>query len=139
MSCNNLELCYLFPQKIYIYFSNNLNTFFVYDGMTQRRTHFHRELNASASEDQVKPEDFLDFRTDFKRRKQFQKKPFLQTRNEELFFFICRIFMRKRFFTFNAFVGDFLILVLNQVNVSKSAKLAGSASVEETFLIFSRG
>jgi hypothetical protein len=39
---------------------------FVIDRMTQRRAHLHREFNASASEDQVKPEDFLDFWANFK-------------------------------------------------------------------------
>jgi hypothetical protein len=46
--------------------------------------------------------------------------------------------MRKRFFAFNAFDGDLLIFVLNQVNVSEAPKLFDGTSVEGTFLIFGR-
>jgi hypothetical protein len=119
-------------------FQSFFEVFFVLGRMTQRRTHFHREFHTSASEDQVKPEDFLDFRTNFKYRKQFQKKPFLQTRNEKLFFFICQVFMRKRFFAFDAFDGDFLTFILNKVNVSETSKLVDGTIVEGTFLLFSR-
>jgi hypothetical protein len=47
--------------------------------------------------------------------------------------------MRKRFLAFNAFDGDFLIFFLNQVNASEGSRIVeGGASVEGTFLIFSR-
>ena len=108
--------------------------------MVERSAHFHGEFNASASEDQLKAKEFLGSWPNFKCRKQFQKKPFSQTRNEKLSFLICEVVTGKSFVRFNALDGNLLILVFNQVNISKGSELVeGGTTVKRALLIFGGG
>jgi hypothetical protein len=121
-------------------FQSLLEILFVLDRMVERSAHFHGEFNASASEDQIESKDFLGFWPNFKCRKHFQKKPFSQTRNEKLFFVICEVVTGKRFARFNALDGSLLILVFNQVNISKgSERVEGGTTVKRALLIFGKG